>query len=200
MIINSKRIDSSLKQLIKQSKKLDDYLTIEKELAKGNCSKNTKLQDTFCRLYDNDHRHPFIDGTIKNTYFSIMESNYKKVRKGMPVSFIEIYKEIENKTGKRSIVYTSKMLHTIDNNYPIWDSVLVSVSNFNLNNSETGKWTDEEVKYAYDNYCKEFNSFLKKKEAKTIIKEFDKTFLPINPDYLKINKIKKIDFVLWKNK
>ena len=198
MIIDNVRINNSLKQLVKQKKKLEDYLIIEKELSKGNCSKNVKLQDAYCRLYDN--RHLFIGGAIKGVYFSILEENYKRARKRIPVNFIALFKEIEEKTGKRSIVYTSKMLHTIDNNYPIWDSILVSVSNFNLNNSETGKWTDEEVKYAYDNYCKEFNSFLKKKEAKTIIKEFDKAFLPINPDYLKINKIKKIDFVLWKNK
>lgn len=121
MIIDNARINISLKQLLKQQKKLEDYLIIEKELLKGGCSKNTELQNAFCRLYDNDRRHPFIDGAIKDTYFSIMESNYKKVRKGIPVSFIDLFKEIEAKTGKRSIVYTSKMLHTIDNNYPIWD-------------------------------------------------------------------------------
>ena len=198
--IDETKINDSIAKLIKQEDSLKNYLKIQAELEKGNCSKNKDLQVSFWKLYDN--RRLFLkDSKKEKEYFSIMEKYYKKFKEGNTIDFMDLFIEIEKQTGKRSLVYTSKMLHTIDNKYPIWDSVLVGVTNFNLNNTPASKLDNYWVEFAYKHYCQLFESFMKSKEGKMIIKEFDKKFGNVNHLYVdSIGDVKKIDFVLWKNK
>ena len=200
MEISVDRIQKSIDQI--SCKSLDYYLTIQKELEKGKVLNNKELQDAFCNLYDS--RHVFFydkknNENLKLKYFIILEKYHGIFKNTKQIEFIDLFSEIE-KNIKKSIVYTSKMLHTIDNRYPIWDSQLVGFYNFNLNNDKTIRENKEVASLAYKNYCEKYENFMKSRWKKKIIKCFDEKFGSENRDYVeKINDVKKIDFVLWKN-
>lgn len=124
-------------------------------------------------------------------YFKLLENR----KNDKNIEFEDVFGEIYDFTGhENQISFSSKALHTIRPEKPIWDEKLIGLNNFNLNGGPRypRKWSFEECVYAYENYCKVFEDFLVT-DGQTIIDVFDKEL----PNYKKISDVKKIDFVLW---
>lgn len=95
--------------------------------------------------------------------------------------------------------FASKMLHTICDQKPIWDSIVV---NYQLGiktpvKKQKATAADEENRFEkiveiYGKICKGYKKLIKSETGTKIIKFFDGTF-----GVSEISEIKKIDFILW---
>lgn len=100
---------------------------------------------------------------------------------------------------KMEASFASKMLHTICDQNPIWDSIVV---NYQLGiktpvKKQNATVADEEKRFAqiveiYKRICKGYDLLIESEMGSTIIKYFDENF-----GSPKISKTKKIDFILW---
>lgn len=115
---------------------------------------------------------------------------FENVKKDPNIQTFEyILNSIYQGTGKFEPSFSSKMLATLNPNYPIWDQYVLkntgtkvpSVKNIN---SLVATYKEIELWY---------KKFIVSPAGKTCIAEFDENF----PDYNNINDVKKIDFLLW---
>lgn len=88
--------------------------------------------------------------------------------------------------------FASKMLATINPNYPIWDSQVVKALGYKIIATEGNIKLDEYI-ISYARLTVEIQNFINTKEGKECIKLFDKLF----PNHKHISSFKKIDFYLW---
>ncbi len=119
------------------------------------------------------------------------------------ITFKEILKELSswehhikkcksnpNGVGKTiEASFASKMLATINPNYPIWDSQVVRALNITLEGDDK---IDSYVK-AYDELTNTIKEYIESEDGKKAIELFDKQF----PNYTWVSNYKKIDFYLW---
>lgn len=85
--------------------------------------------------------------------------------------------------------FASKLLATINPNYPIWDSRVVRALNITLEGNDK----IESYVNAYDELCKSINNYINSENGKLAIELFDRQF----PNYKWVSDYKKIDFYLW---
>ncbi len=197
MIINKERIIEILDKEI-------SYDDVKTYIKINNPEAALENKNDYCRFYQlrgntaglrSEEFEKFI-----NLYFEILE----KYKSEPNVEFKTILKEVNSarrkckEDNRKEISFSSKLLHTINNERPIWDKRLVNLYNFNLNNDHSN-WTEEDCVCAYEEYCRRFDEYMESNndEKDIIIKEFDNRF----QDYKdSIKDIKKVDFVLWRNK
>ena len=89
--------------------------------------------------------------------------------------------------------FASKMLATINPDYPIWDSQVVRAMGIKFDDSLRGEDKIQAYIKAYNDLTQEINSFIHTAEGIACIELFDKTF----PRYTSFSPFKKIDFFLW---
>lgn len=89
--------------------------------------------------------------------------------------------------------FSSKMLATIDPNYPVWDSQVIRALGIRLEESLCDEAKIRAYVQAYAELTTEIRSFLSTAEGRKCIAEFDLTF----PNYTHLSPFKKIDFFLW---
>lgn len=135
-----------------------------------------------------------------NNYFNYMNSLISRSE----VTFEEILKTLftfkhkvknssKNPEGYAYSIemsFASKMLHTIDTNYPIWDSKVTEV--LNIKTPKTGSPIEEYIT-KYNELCEKINKYIISFEGYNMINIFNEYF----PSYTTLNPIKKIDFWLW---
>lgn len=169
-------------------KGLEQYLYIMEQFNHVNVAENIEFQKAyrkFYRLYRN-----YSDNFCKE-YFTIME-NLKYDKKS--IRFDNILHSVSILKNRLEISYSSKMLHTLNPSYPIWDSI-VTKKHFNIQNPPTNIEHRELCACnKYNIYVNQFYDYLKTDEAKAIIKYFDEKY-PNN-----ISDVKKIDFILWQDR
>lgn len=121
---------------------------------------------------DHDHSKQNFEYILRSIYEKTCEFEHSK----------SVHSEFEPS-------FSSKMLATLNPNYPIWDQYVLkntgtkvpSVKNIN---SLVATYKEIELWY---------KKFIVSPAGKTCIAEFDENF----PDYNNINDVKKIDFLLW---
>lgn len=114
--------------------------------------------------------------------------------KNKNVEFGDILKIIFKEIGKVESSYTSKLLHTINPNKPIWDKFVLM--NLGLKQNTNSK---DKINYSINTYSKieSFHfQFLSNDYAKKCIEFFDINF----PEGKMISNVKKIDFLLWSSR
>lgn len=171
-------------------KGIEKYKYIMLHLQEVDVSSDVEFQKAFETFYKLS-RYP---KEFRKLYFNLMEEKKNK----SDVSFEEIfyivktfYKQIGKSNKDRTeISFSSKLLHTINDSYPIWDSVLTDKNHFNLKcNVKTAVST-------YKSYEDKCNQLLNSSEGHDLIKIFnDECSL-----YAGISDVKKIDFILWQDR
>lgn len=114
--------------------------------------------------------------------------------KNKNVEFGDILKIIFKEIGKVESSYTSKLLHTINPNKPIWDKFVLM--NLGLKQNTNSK---DKINYSINTYSKIESlhfQFLSNDYAKKCIEFFDINF----PKGKMISNVKKIDFLLWSSR
>ena len=175
-------------RLSKDKKSFDDYKFILVEFKKGKIINNSEFQKVYKRFY-------VLNGgglTAKfiNRYFQLLdrkEKNFKKI--------LSELSKIPRRKGDYSIQlsFASKLIHTVDNNQPIYDSRVAKIFNIkpNYNIKDIGERINDRLA-VYNLLKKEFNKVLANQEIRNIILDF-KQKLRVN-----IGDVKILDFILWK--
>lgn len=162
---------------------IDRYLDVMERYQ----SSNNVLQDKeFQRKYKGFYAMGRKSSDFYQTYFSYM--NLLRNKELSEITFEEIFEYIKECTRRNEASFSSKMLHTLDNNQPILDRFVLQ--NLNLYKAYQAKNSNKIAIYKELSYL--YNGLLD--DNKTILDFFDVQY-PIEEK--KITKVKKIDFVLW---
>ena len=120
-------------------------------------------------------------------YYSIMEQG-----KISELSFEQILRELYIKTGKVEASFVSKLLHTLNNELPIWDKFVLQ----NLGLKMPACQGEKKIECAiciYQEIIAWYKKALSISEINQKLLEFDELF----PEYKWFSKTKKLDFLLW---
>ena len=123
----------------------------------------------------------------QKVYYEIMERG-----KTTPLSFESVVCEIYQKLGRVEASFTSKLLHTLNNDMPIWDRFVLQNLGLKMPVCESEK----KLKLAseiYNEIVKWYKSALSDEKINQKLLEFDEFF----PEYKHFSKTKKLDFFLW---
>jgi len=183
-IVNSKeRIFLKIKSRIKD---LERYFFIEKEYKKGNIKDNLKFQKTYRKFYV----MRFLTQRFLKEYFIILSNKETNLRK-----ILNRLYEIPIGKGIKAIhfSFTTKLLHTVNNNLPIYDSLVGKFFDLKVSGSSKKDKINSRVE-VYDKLRKYYKDLLNNKRIKKIILTFRRKF---NCNKGKISDTKILDFIIW---
>lgn len=126
----------------------------------------------------------------QDSYFGLFQD---LSRKDDP-SFLFILRELYKLTGQIEPSFSSKMLHILNPDMPIWDQHVLR--NMRVDSRLKGS-PENKINQAakiYQILNRNYNHFLDSKEGKKFISDFDRKL----PNFRSISDIKKIDTVIWK--
>ena len=173
---------------------VNNYIEITKIASKKNVTDDEKqnFEKLFCDLYKLSMHSLHMD---KNKYEAFKEKFFElfwNSKNTNDITFNKLFEAIKSNSGRCEMSFTSKMLHTLNNNYPIWDEILRNTNNFDI--SRPNKDHSE----IYENYCKSFEKFKTSDLGTKILNKYKN-----KAKERKIGDIsdcKIIDFVLWQNR
>ena len=176
-------IELSAQEKAKLCNGIKQYLSLKKMLAR--CGKNAILCECFQKKYDGFYRVRR-DQDWREHYFKWMYEYFDT-----NPSFEEVLTALnsfEKTGGKIEASFASKLLHTLNNDLPIWDSkVMAKMKQFGVVKKTTFHSIKECVD-AYESICEWYRS----SNAKNYVDCFNSEFK--NED---ISDTKKADFILW---
>lgn len=163
-----------------------------------NISTDTEYQKNYTNYYRVRRDKEWL-----RAYYTYME----KVKNRPNITFEEIIRYLSsiphkvkvssiNPTGYATTIeasFSSKMLATINPDYPIWDSQVVNALGYSVDSTLTKEEKILAYIEEYGRLKKEIDEFLVTDSGKKCIELFDTTF----PNYISISPCKKIDFYLW---
>ena len=164
----------------------EKYISIMSKIKETNIALDLQLQKEYKLFYRVARRSI----TFCNEYFAILEE-----LKNSEIDFPTIFKRVKNIKGSCEISFSSKLVHTINPNFPIWDSIVtkghfrISAPYYQIKNKE------QICCERYEQYYSEFKNYMNTQEGKILINKFDEAFPDNN-----ITNIKKIDFILWQDR
>ena len=176
-------IEKALDNLEKRSQDIQHYMNIMSKVKTVNVADDQDFQREFDFFYKVRRNAEW-----RKVFFEIFERKKKK-----NCSYKEIITELYEGTGQVEASFASKMLASIDENMPIWDSRVLDRIGIKSSNKR-GQQKLEETIELYD-VIVQWYSDLKANKASynEYITSFDSRF----PDYSSISDTKKIDFILW---
>ena len=128
----------------------------------------------------------------QETCYRILEMH----RTDPSVTFPQLLNELTYHTGKVDFSFATKMLHTIEPNMPIYDSIIAT--NLALWNNHDGS-VNQKMRRAiviYDQLQQAYQQLQTMPDMLQCVDEFDRRF----PDFSNITTLKKIDFLIWSNR
>lgn len=182
---NKKRI---FQKLEKRKKDIKKYFYIKEEYEKGNIKDKLGFQCVYRQFYGMNTAG-LTDDFFKE-YFKLLDSRETDPKKILSRLF-EIPRR--NKTKSAQFCFTTKLLHTKNNNLPIYDSLVGKELGLRV----TGKSKDDKIKSRCEIYKTlqgNYDELLGNKIIKKIILDFRKEF---NCNKKKISDTKVLDFLIW---
>ena len=166
------------------------YEFLKTEFSKGDILENHIFQFCFRSFYGLDSAGLTED--FKNHYFKLLVNITPNdtILDDLKKIVNELY-EIKNLKGSSSlqISFATKLLHTVDNSFPIYDSKVVALMGFKNPPHYLTKDVRLEKFVAQIEELRAFYNILSNQE--NVIKKFDERFKTV------ISKEKKLDFILW---
>ena len=168
--------------LTTRRKDIDKYaLTIE-GIKKGDITQDRAYQRNYNGFYRVRRGADW-----QKVYYEIFERE-----KNNEPHFDKILTEIYERTGNTGMSFSSKMVHSIDTNKPIWDQYVLSNLGLELKVCNPVKRIKKAIEL-YSRIEEWYRDFIDTDEARQWIQEFDEKF----SEFAWISPTKKIDFVLW---
>ena len=174
------------KQIIRQKETADalrDYQYIMNAFRSMDISRNSYFREVFCRHYE---MKKLYSEDFRDHYFEIMEQ-MKEKRK---VSFKDCFERVMGIGNRRELSFSSRILHTLDPQYPIWDRVIVE-GHFQMKKPMGGKDPVGNYSRRYGEYTDLFNKYMKSEEGSILIRLFDEQF-----PGSKISDVRKLELIL----
>jgi hypothetical protein len=164
------------------------YLFLKDQYEKGDIINNSLFQFVFRSYYRLDNAG--LGDKIKKEYFKILaqkESSLERI-------LLKLY-DIPNSRGLNAVHFSfaTKLLHTLDNNNPIFDAEVSDV----IHKRRTGKTKEEKIKSCLNIYGyleQVYSNMLGNNQIKEIIMKFRKKF---NVSESEVSNIKVLDFIIW---
>jgi hypothetical protein len=110
------------------------------------------------------------------------------------VSFESIIRKLYEKTGQVEPSFSSKMLHILNTEMPIWDQYVLKNLGFKTSLKGTPVEKIREAIDIYDSIIKFYKDYLNSIEGKAIVNKFNLHL----PKYAHLSDLKKLDAILWK--
>jgi len=165
---------------------IDQYLEIMRLFQKTDVSNSRYFQTAYNALYRVRQR----PSEWYQEYYKYMEE-----MKGHSVTFSIILRHFDRKLGRYEPSFSSKLLHTLDTSFPVWDTHVLS--NIGLRApSYASRRKYEQAESTYKAIEDWYQIFLCTADGKSLISKFDE-LVAESPE---IADIKKIDFVLWQTR
>ena len=182
---NKKKIFQRLESRIKD---LERYFYIKSEYKRGNIKNNLGFQCVYRQLYGMNTAS-LTDDFFKE-YFELLA--YKET--DLKIILSKLFK-IPRRDGANAVqfVFATKLLHTIDNNLPIYDSLVGEEFELEVDGENTNDRIDSCIK-THDKLKQYHKELLNNKIIKNIILSFRVEF---NCDKKKISDAKVLDFLIW---
>lgn len=115
-------------------------------------------------------------------------------KKDKGTSFEETLDFLKEASGRLEISFSSKLIHVINPNRPIWDNN-VAVQHFGMKlpgyNVDSSTRQREVVKL-YHEYCSRFHEYMDSSEGQTVIRLFNEKY-----PHTGFTDTKKVDFLMW---
>ena len=131
----------------------------------------------------------------KNHYFYSTYYEYMENGKTQRPSFDEAIAHFHTILGRFEPSFSSKLVHTLDPNQPIWDVNILRNTGQRAPLYGTRDRLNKIIE-VYHNIQRWYRDFLLTEEASKILIIFDELI----PDFQFISSVKKIDFVLWQTR
>ncbi len=164
------------------TKGIEKYTFLQNNLYCVDVANNEEYKNNYKNFYRMARRGK----TFCNQYFSIME-NLKNVKN---IDFETIFEQVYTIKNTNEISFSSKMLHSLNPKFPIWDSI-VTKGHFKIN-VPYYKANKNLLCEKYLEYTSQFEEYKLSNNGKMLIDLFNKRYPNIN-----ISDTKKIDFILW---
>ncbi len=169
---------------------VEAYQYLKMEFDKTDVSENYFFQFVFRSFYGLDSAG--LKDDFKKKYFKLLQEN-----KGNPSpdfrSIIKQLYEIKNIKEKESlqVSFTSKLIHTLQHNFPIYDSKVARLMKFPYLPSSL--YIEDRISGYLEQITelKKLYACIKKHIGENLFTEFDNKFKTV------ISDEKKIDFILW---
>ena len=182
-----RRKDIVFRKLKEDKESLDSYIFISSEFKKGNIRTNVR----FCQKYKEFYvmTAAGLTQTFFDKYFQLLEDRETDLRK-----ILRALSRIPRRKGDYAVElsFATKLIHTVDNNSPIFDSNVAKVFGLTLKPIKDLDRKIEDRVHTYELLKSKFKMLLKNPEIQEIISDF-KERLGVN-----INDVKMLDFILWK--
>ena len=180
--------DEARKAVIRpgMAKGIDRYCFLMQRVRSTNVIEDADFRRTYDGFYLVRRNRQFLDA-----YFALME----ELKAEASIEFEAVFYRILKIKGSCEISFASKLAHTLDTAFPIWDSV-VTKQHFKIVAPVIGTKNREAVcLQRYREYQDAFAEYMATPEAGELIKIFDEAF----PDS-GVADGKKIDFILWQHR
>lgn len=182
--------DQIIESLPKTSVPVYDY--IQKEFAKGDIRNNYVFQYLFASYYGLNNAG--LTEAFRKLFFEVMDANSKEEVIDLN-NVITRLREEKNIKGQKSVQFSfsTKMLHTINNKYPIYDNEIVCLFNlkqpYHIKNvaKKMSVYSEQygEIRYSYER-------ILKEDMLQVIISDFRERYYKYQ-----ISDLKILDFIFW---
>lgn len=135
----------------------------------------------------------FVMRSRKSQYYTMFYS-FLEQRKNKDVTFEETLDYLKGAEGRLEISFSSKLIHVINPNRPIWDNN-VAVQHFGMKlpgHGVDGSIRQREIVRAYHEYCSRFYEYVDSSEGQTVIQLFNGKY-----PHTGFTDAKKVDFIMW---
>ena len=152
---------------------------------------NVYTNEEFQRIFNGFYR---IRQRSKEFYTALYE--YLEHNKNTEISFEQTLAFFHQKFQRFEPSFSSKIVATINPNFPVWDSEVLARLNLktpNLNLATEVRF--KRMVKIYDDIVSWYSDFLNTDQAKNMIKTFDEKIGTLN-----ITDIKKVDLILWQTR
>ena len=146
---------------------------------------------------DRDFQRAFNDFFVmrsrKSQYYTMFYL-FLEQKKTSGVSFEETLDYLKGAEGRLEISFSSKLIHVINPNRPIWDNN-VSVQHFKMKlpkHGVDGSIRQKEIVRAYHEYCSRFYEYVDSSEGQAVIRLFNEKY-----PHTGFTDVKKVDFIMW---
>ena len=147
---------------------------------------DVSLDEGFQKNYENFYTLGRYPKDFRRDYFAYMERG-----KGVKISFKETLSYFQ-KYGALEVSFSSKLVHTLDPEQPIWDrNVTDKHFGYKIPACST-KNREEKILDRYGRYKRDFLKYMASDDGKAVIQAFDEAFPKTG-----FTDLKKVDFVLW---
>jgi hypothetical protein len=173
---------------------IDVYLYIVDEFRRVNILTNNVFQFVYRSFYGLDRAG--LTDEFKSEYFRLLESARDSVQVDIRDIVSRLY-EYPNRRGKKALQFSfaTKLLHTVNDQYPVYDSAVALMFDFNAPYSyKPFEKRLEEYTFFYNHLQNIYVEILASQVLEDLINGFRQRF---PRQQAKISDVKTLDFIFW---